>query len=131
MGKTTTALVDELEKLAKLHQDGLLTEAEFSKAKDKLLSGDENGSDQKPTLNTSIPSKTRSVDRSSFPSQLNQWQGNDDLGRAANRWVSMQTVMGIITIIIFCIFALFTCSRMNNHTKRMAPHRQYFPSHNR
>jgi hypothetical protein len=73
-------ITDELEKLGKLHKDGVLSDDEFAKAKNKLLN----------------QSETNDTD-------TNQTQDNS-LGEAANRYVTLQTVMAVIGIIIFLIF---------------------------
>jgi len=39
LGQTTTSIPDKLKQLSQLHQDGVLTEAEFEKAKDRVLNG--------------------------------------------------------------------------------------------
>jgi len=70
-------MTDELERLSKLHKDGALSDEEFALAKSSLFSD----------------SREKAIDH-----------GHDDsLGRAANRYVTLQTVMAVIGIIIFLI----------------------------
>jgi len=71
-------LTDELAKLGKLHNDGVLTDNEFAQAKEKLL--------------TQPASDVKSED--------------DSLGSAANRYVTFQIAMKVIGFIIFVIFFL-------------------------
>lgn len=79
MGKVTTDIVQELEKLTKLHQDGLLTGAEFSRAKNRLLSLEESESiGQQSKFNITPNSPSKNISSSRFPSQLNQLRGSDD-----------------------------------------------------
>jgi hypothetical protein len=73
---------DELERLSKLHKEGALTDDEFAEAKAKLLS----------------PAAEPSEWREPTPSEPNT------LGEAANRYVTLQTVMAVIGVIIFLIF---------------------------
>src|SRR6476659_1833000 len=79
-------ITDELERLAKLHKDGVLNDDEFAQAKAKLLSND---TVQQPAQET------------------NTWEQADrSLGEAANRYVSFQVIMSVIGIIIFLIIFL-------------------------
>lgn len=73
---------DELERLSKLHKEGALTDEEFAQAKAKFLSP------------TAVPSELRE----STPREPKT------LGEAANRYVTLQTVMAVIGVIIFLIF---------------------------
>lgn len=89
------SLPDELAKLAALKRDGVITENEFARAKSKLLA------------TTNEPPSPRYK-----PSE-------DTVGRAANRYVTLQTVMTIIGLIVFLFFGLpFMCSV---HEKVNAP----------
>jgi hypothetical protein len=73
-------MTDELERLGKLHKDGVLSDDEFAKAKNKLLNqGERDDSDANRTEDNS-------------------------LGQAANRYVTLQAVMAVIGVIIFLIF---------------------------
>lgn len=88
------SLPEELAKLAALKRDGVITENEFARAKSKLLA----------TTNEPTPRYK--------PSE-------DSVGRAANRYVTLQTVMTIIGLIVFLFFGLpFMCSV---HEKVNAP----------
>lgn len=78
------SMTDELERLAKLHQDGVLTREEFDLAKAKLLN--------------------QSEDLSSEREQDGRGERQNTLGEAANRYVSLQMVMSAVGIIIFLIF---------------------------
>jgi len=77
-------LTDDLENLSRLHKEGSLTAAEFSKAKEKLLA----------------------EESSSNSSSKKDWQEPDKLGDAANRYVTFQIVASIIGGIIFLIIFL-------------------------
>lgn len=84
-------LTDELERLGKLHKDGVLTDDEFALAKDKLLNQPEQP-----------PASCIGDDR--------QDDSDDNLlGNAANRYVSFQIVMGVLGFILFLIvfFTIF------------------------
>ena len=91
------SISDELSKLAKLKEQGVLSPEEFEQAKKRILSGDGN-----PHSNR-INSPTKSYqfeDRS-----------DDSVGKAANRYVSFQIIMAVIGIIIFLLFfAPMMCS---------------------
>lgn len=71
------SLSDELQRLAELKSSGALTEAEFERAKAKLL-------DDEPAPRYERPD-----------------DGDDSLGRAANRYVSFQMIMAVIGILVF------------------------------
>ena len=80
---------DEIKRLADLRDEGILTPAEFEKAKKKLLDA---------PATPSTPSKT---DRQySFEDR-----SPESLGQAANRYVSFQIVMSVIGIIAFVLIA--------------------------
>jgi len=82
------SLSTELQRLAELRASGALTEAEFERAKEKLLR--ENPAPQRPAFDH---------------------RPDDSLGRAANRYVTFQAVMGVIAILIFLfVFAPKMCS---------------------
>ena len=72
------SLPEELQKLADLYDDGVLTEQEFAEAKHQLL----NPTPKTPERPTRDPT----------------------LGKAAETYVSFQIVMSIIGFIIFLIF---------------------------
>lgn len=72
------SLTDELQRLADLKASGALTESEFEKAKTKLLERD---------VRVNPPKSDGEPDQS--------------LGRAANRYVTLQMVMAVIVILIF------------------------------
>ena len=77
------SIADEIKKLQELKESGALTEQEFEQAKKKLLS-------DPPGQVTGI---------SNLPGTGN----NNAIGKAANRYVSLQIVMAIVGIIIFLI----------------------------
>jgi hypothetical protein len=82
------SLSDELQRLADLRSSGALTESEFERAKAKLLNED------------SIPRREQSDD---VP--------DHSLGRAANRYVTFQFIMGVIALLVFLfVFAPKMCS---------------------
>jgi hypothetical protein len=89
-------ITDELERLARLHKDGTLTDQEFAQAKAKLLSN------ETAEQTASQPRPWQSADRS--------------LGEAANRYVSFQVIMSVIGFIVFAIifFTVFL-PHMTNH----------------
>lgn len=72
------SLSDELQRLADLRSSGALTESEFQQAKAKLLAGDSAPRRQEP-----------------------EYRPEDSLGRAANRYVTFQLIMGVIAILVF------------------------------
>ena len=77
-------MTDELERLGKLHKDGVLSDDEFAKAKNKLLNqGERDDSDANRTEDNS-------------------------LGQAANRYVTLQAVMAVIGVIIFFNFSFWS-----------------------
>lgn len=84
-------LAEQIEKLKTLHDSGALTDEEFAAAKHRLL----------------IPSPLKN--QSNFSNQYPRptQESDQSLGRAANRFVSMQIIMSIIGGIVFLIF-LFT-----------------------
>lgn len=72
------SLPEELQRLADLRSSGALTESEFEQAKTKLLN-------EKPAPRRPPPVGRR----------------DDSLGRAANRYVTYQFIMGVIAILFF------------------------------
>lgn len=82
------SLADELQRLAELRASGALTESEFEQAKRKLLQQE------------APPSGRESDDML-----------DHSVGRAANRYVTLQIVMAVIGILIFLfVFAPRMCS---------------------
>jgi hypothetical protein len=71
-------MIDELERLGQLHQDGMLNDAEFALAKSRLLNDDQ------PRPRDDEPHRS--------------------LGEAANRYVTLQMVMAGVGVILFLIF---------------------------
>jgi len=94
-------ITDELDKLGKLHKDGVLSDDEFVKAKTKLLNQkEEKGSDDGGQASEDVTPES----------------DDNSLGNAANRYVSFQIVMGVIGLIIFVIVALMMISAVtSNH----------------
>jgi putative oligomerization/nucleic acid binding protein len=87
-------VADELEKLSTLHDSGELSDEEYARAKDAVLSGTEQSSNAEPGL-------------------VDGLFGGDQqsLGNAANRYVNLQIVMGVIGLLFFLVFA---CTIMSN-----------------
>jgi hypothetical protein len=73
------SLADELQKLEQLRSSGALSEEEFHEAKTKLLSP--------------------APEQRGFLADDRQ----DSLGKAANRYVSLQMILAVVGIIIFLI----------------------------
>ena len=83
-------LAQELEKLARLHESGALTDEEFARAKDAALN--------------------HKVDRTTADDQE-----SGSLGNAANRYVTFQIGMSIVGLIVFLVvFVLFFLPRFNS-----------------
>ena len=83
-------LAQELEKLARLHESGALTDEEFARAKDAALN--------------------QKVDRTTADDQE-----SGSLGNAANRYVTFQIGMSIVGLIVFLVvFVLFFLPRFNS-----------------
>lgn len=83
-------LAQELEKLARLHGSGALTDEEFARAKDAALN--------------------HKVDRTTADDQE-----SGSLGNAANRYVTFQIGMSIVGLIVFLVvFVLFFLPRFNS-----------------
>jgi hypothetical protein len=87
-------ITDELERLARLHKDGTLSDEEFAQAKRKLLSQ---------------------------PSESEPPAKDNSLGGAANRYVTFQMVMGVVGIIIFLIFLFGVILPHMNSGPRFGP----------
>ena len=91
----STAVGSELEKLKKLHNEGVLSDAEFTAAKAKLL-------------NTLGP-------------ENNTGTGVNLLGKAANRWVDFNIVTYIVsTIGAVLVLIFFIIPQWNNMERREA-----------
>ena len=75
-------LPDELDRLRQMHDNGSLTDEEFSQAKRNLLAPMAQGA----------------------TSQSTPEDNTNSLGQAANRYVTMQVVMGIAILVVFLIF---------------------------
>lgn len=91
------SISDELTKLAKLKEDGVLSDEEFEQAKKKILSG----------------GVSPHRGQGSTPARSYQFEdrSDDSVGKAANRYVSFQIIMAVIGIIIFLLFfAPMMCS---------------------
>ena len=95
-------IADQIEKLKSLRDTGALTEEEFTAAKQRILL---------PEQQQSLPSHSNQ-----YPRQ--QPLNDQSLGRAANRYVSMQIVMAIIGAAAFLIF-LFTVILPATHRPRI------------
>jgi hypothetical protein len=73
-------ITDELQRLATLHRNGDITDAEFAEAKQHLLA----------------------------PPAVHSFEPNNTVGRAANRFVSFQIVMAAIGLVIFLVLFFTT-----------------------
>ena len=104
-------IITKLEKLSNLHSDGHLNSEEFTLAKKKLLSNDSQD------CRTNSDADRSSQMPKSLPKEFQRFSNNDDVGKAANRYVSLQIVMSIIGVIIFCIFAVSMCSERKKFRK--------------
>lgn len=89
---------EELQRLAELHESGALTDAEFAQAKRKVL--DQYSRADGPT---SVPSTSRRP--GGLFDELRDDSEDQSLGRAANRYVSLQIVMAVVGLIVFLIVA--------------------------
>jgi hypothetical protein len=86
-----TDIAEELEKLARLHESGALTDEEFAKAKETAL------------------------DRKAAEPGSSLDDPNSSLGTAANRYVNFQIVMTVVGLVIFLIlFATVFAPRFNS-----------------
>jgi hypothetical protein len=82
-------VAQELEKLARLHESGALTDEEFARAKDAALNRTDDGSAEH--------------------------RESGSLGSAANRYVTFQIGMSIVGLIVFLVvFLLFFLPRFNS-----------------
>jgi hypothetical protein len=81
-------LAEQIQKRHGLHESGVLSDAEFARAKESLLEP------SRPVEVHSMPGKRLRP----YP------ETGSSLGRAANRFVSLQIVMGVIGVILFLIF---------------------------
>lgn len=118
--------ITKLEKLSKMHSEGHLTKEEFTLAKKKLLSNDSQDdhvtrdkfkSSQSTKLIAQSP-KFLNQPPNVLPSEFQSLINDNSIGRAANRYVTLQTVMAIISIIIFfivggCILSEMRTSHQN------------------
>ena len=83
-------LAQELEKLARLHESGALTDEEFARAKDAALNQKDEGT-------------------------VADHREGASLGSAANRYVTFQIGMSIVGLIVFLVvFVLFFLPRFNS-----------------
>ena len=83
-------LAQELEKLARLHESGALTDEEFARAKDAALNRKDDDS-------------------------VAEHRESGSLGSAANRYVTFQIGMSIVGLIVFLVvFVLFFLPRFNS-----------------
>lgn len=88
----STAVSSELEKLKKLHDDGVLSDAEFTTAKAKLLN--------------------------TLGAENNTGTGVNLLGKAANRWVDFNIVTYIVSAIGAVLVLIFFIIPQWNDMKR-------------
>jgi hypothetical protein len=96
------SLADDLQKLDQLRSSGSLSQPEFEQAKRKLLAPPP---DDRDFAADDDPRRFVSDDqerRKRVSDALDE--GDESLGRAANRYVSFQIVSGIIGVIIFLVF---------------------------
>lgn len=97
------SLTDELERLANLRASGALSEQEFQQAKRKLLDQPAQSSKQQHHPREDSENQVR---RREFRDE------RDSLGKAANRYVSLQTVVLIIGVLLFLFFFAPKACRM-------------------
>lgn len=94
-------IAGELERLAKLRAQGILSDEEFERAKDAVLAGEvgpsEGDAENEPGIIEDLFGGRRRT-----------------LGDAANRYVSFQIVMAIIGLIIFLIMLGTFASKGNS-----------------
>ncbi len=91
------SISDELTKLSKLRDSGVLSPEEFEQAKKKVLDG---GQSKSPPHQSNRTNSYQFEDRS-----------ENSVGKAANRYVSLQIVMAVIGLIVFLLFfAPMMCS---------------------
>lgn len=76
-------LADEIRRLKELHDEGALTDDEFSQAKAALLDG---------------------VTGDSASTPWGQGRSDDGLGVAAKRWVNLQIVLVIVGLVLALVF---------------------------
>jgi hypothetical protein len=100
------AIADELDKLAKLHDSGDLSDDEYAQAKDAAL--------------RAAGAQPQSGDGPGFIEDM-FGGGDNSLGTAANRYVSFQMVMGGIGLIVFLVVACAMMSQFNNGA-RLVPY---------
>ncbi len=102
------SIVDELEKLGKLKEQGILTQEEFDQAKRKIINPQSEKKVPKSSSDFTHSSHSRSYTHRSHPSRNNFrdiTERDSSIGNAANRYVTFQIVMGIIGVILFLIVA--------------------------
>ena len=92
-------MIDELERLGKLHSDGTLSDEEFVRAKQNLLNEREERAQE---------------ERTPEASEMDE-DGDNSLGRAANRYVSFQIVSAVLGFILFLIFLFVVMLPSMNH----------------
>jgi putative oligomerization/nucleic acid binding protein len=86
----TVEIAEELEKLARLHQSGALTDEEFARAKDAAIG--------------------RRDARPAAPVEMS----DGTLGSAANRYVNFQIVMSVVGVVVFLVvFVLVFLPRLS------------------
>ena len=103
------SLADELLKLDQLRTSGSLTTAEFEQAKKKLL----DSPTELPRFASDMQEKRK------YLAELRD-EGEDTLGRAANRYVSFQMTAFIVGIVIFLIM-LFAVILPQTHRSSTFP----------
>ncbi|MGF1451641.1 MAG: SHOCT domain-containing protein [Opitutales bacterium] len=121
-------LTTELTKLAELHKNGVLTNEEFAQAKAKLLSDEpDTPADAESAARNIRPELARPPSRHHrqypHPPVIHHQIGfNEDrensFGKAANRFVTVKLILGILGFVLFACFAgPIACSmqdRMNS-----------------
>ena len=104
------SLSDEISKLTELKEKGILSQEEFEQGKKKILSDDDDDFQVRnlnPKETVRLPNGGRGRKSRNFsPTKRYSLKSNDSLGKAANRYVTLQIVMAVIILFVFMI-ALF------------------------
>ena len=102
-------IVEELEKLAKLRNQNLLSEEEFVAAKKKILAHDERNDApmQETYVRPSLTEQNNTLGKFPFPTDTN----DQTVGRAANRYVTLQGISLVVVLIVMGIFSISFCKR--------------------
>ena len=117
-------IIEQLERLSELREKGAITPEEYATAKQQVLDGDR-PSRSRPKLPPISPATSRPP-MSGFPVH----GGSDELGRAANRWVSLQMVMAVVGVIAACIFGVSFCKEKKRIDDQFRTFPKLIPTNN-